>query len=72
MASSITVPLDDQTERTLSRMSQESGRTLDEIAKEAIERFAAVQEFHRLRQLITPFARDAGFLEEEDVFKEIS
>lgn len=72
MASTITVPLDDQTERTLSRMSQESGRTLDEIAREAIERFAAVQEFHKLRQRITPYARKAGFVEEEDVFREVS
>ena len=72
MATTITIPLNDRTQEALSRLSDESGKSLDEIASEAIQRFVAVREFNSLRMKITPYARKAGLETEEDVIREVS
>jgi predicted transcriptional regulator len=69
---SFTIRLDDELERTLDRVSRLSGRSRSDIVREALRRQLAVQTFVQLRQRIAPFAEAAGYLTDEDVFKDIS
>ncbi len=68
----ITIRLDKDLERLLTRVSRESGRSRSDVVREALRRQLAVQAFEHLRQRTAPFAEAAGYLTDEDVFKVIS
>lgn len=70
--STLTIRLDDKLERELARAAEQSGRTKSEIAREAVRRQLAVQGFRELRQQLTPYAEAAGWLTDEDVFRDVS
>ena len=72
MSSSINIPLDPNMEELLGALSQASGKTPDEIAKEALRRFLRLQHFEDLRKKSIPFAEAHGYLTDEDVFREVS
>lgn len=70
--STITVRLDPDLERMLVRISRASGRNRSEIVREALRRQLAIQAFEELRKRAAPFAEAAGYLTDEDVFKDVS
>jgi predicted transcriptional regulator len=68
----LTIRLDDKLDRELSRLARKSGRTRSEVARDALRRQLLVQEFRQLRQEILPYAEAAGWLTDEDVFRDVS
>ena len=72
METSITVRLDKDLAKRLSRVSQSSHKSQSEIIRDALRRQLAVLSFEQLRRRAAPFAEARGYLEDEDVFRDVS
>ena len=70
--SALTVRLDPDLEKQLERAAKRSGRSRSEIVRDALRRQLAVAQFDDLRKRIMPFAEAAGYLTDEDVFRDVS
>ena len=68
----LTIRLDDKLDRELARLAKQTGRTKSEVAREALRRQLLVQRFRGLRQELMPYAEAAGWLTDEDVFRDVS
>ena len=71
-SSTITVRLDRDLDRLLTRASRQSGRTRSEVAREAMRRQLRISQFEASRQRLMPFAEARGYLTDEDVFARVS
>jgi metal-responsive CopG/Arc/MetJ family transcriptional regulator len=72
MASVLTVRLDDELEQDLDSACERSGQSRSELVREALRRQLRLSEFLALRQEIMPYAEAAGWLTDEDVFRDVS
>ena len=72
MSSTLTIRLDRKLEKLLKEESQESGLRRSDLVREALHRHLALRKFERLRKKTIPFARKAGFITDEDVFRRVS
>ena len=70
--SALTIRLDPDLEKQLERAAKRSGRSRSEIVRDALRRQLAVAQFEDLRRRIMPFAEAAGYLTDEDVFRDVS
>lgn len=69
----LTIRLDEKLERALARLAKRTGRSKSELAREALRRRQlAVQRFRELRRQAVPYAEAAGYLTDEDVFRDVS
>ncbi len=68
----LTIRLDDKLDRELARLAKRSGRTKSEVAREALRRQLSIQRFRALRREAMPYAAAAGYLTDEDVFRDVS
>jgi predicted transcriptional regulator len=68
----LTIRLDEELDKLLTKAAQQSGRNRSEIAREALRRQLRVSQFDALRRKIMPFAEARGYLTDEDVFREVS
>lgn len=68
----LTIRLDDKLERELERLAKRSGRSKSDIVREAVRRQLAIQRFRGLRARAMPHAAAAGYLTDEDVFRDVS
>jgi len=70
--STITVRIDEETERRLDRLAKLSGKSRSEIVRDALRRQLALETFEQLRREVLPFAEARGLLGDADVFGVIS
>jgi predicted transcriptional regulator len=70
--STLTIRLDPAIERQLRALSERSGRSRSDIARDALRRQLAVLQFESARRQVMPFAEARGFLTDEDVFDAVS
>ena len=70
--SALTIRLDPELEAQLDRLAKRSGRSRSEIVREALRRQLTVAQFEELRKRVMPFAEAAGYLTDEDVFRDVS
>jgi len=68
----LTIRLDEKLDRALARLAKQTGRTKSEVAREALRRQLSIQRFRKLRQTAMPYAAAAGYLTDEDVFRDVS
>ena len=68
----LTLRLDQKLDRELTRLAKQTGRTKSEVAREALRRQLAIQKFRALRREAMPYAAAAGYLTDEDVFRQVS
>jgi predicted transcriptional regulator len=68
----LTIRLDDRLDKALSRLAKKTRRPKGEIVRDALRRQVAIQQFRALRRQALPFAEAAGYLTDEDVFRDIS
>ncbi|MBN2464767.1 ribbon-helix-helix protein, CopG family [candidate division WOR-3 bacterium] len=71
-SNTITIRLDDDLDRLLTRASRRSGRNRSEVAREAMRRQLRITQFDAARQRLMPFAEARGYLTDEDVFADVS
>lgn len=70
--SALTIRLDADLQRRLTKAARRSGRTRSEVVRDALRRQLAVAQFEDLRRRIMPFAEAQGYLTDEDVFRDVS
>lgn len=68
----VSVELDDTLARELKQMSESMQTSEVDLIKKAVDNFLRQQRMDRIRAEVQPYAETAGFLTEEDVYKEIS
>lgn len=70
--STLTIRMDEELSALLATVTERSGRTRSEIAREALRRQLRVSRFDNLRHRVMPFAEASGFLTDDDVFTDVS
>lgn len=69
---SMTIRLDDELDAQLTRLAAHTRRTKSELVREMLRRQAALEELRQTRMLLKPFAERAGYLSDEDFFRNVS
>jgi predicted transcriptional regulator len=69
---SLTIRLDRDLDKLLSRASKQAGKSRSEVAREALRRQLRLVQFESLRKKAMPFAEARGYLTDEDMFSEVS
>ena len=70
MADVLTIRLDRDLAKRLARLSKRLGRTRSDLARDALRRQLTLLQFEEVRQRTAPFAEAAGYLTDEDVFRD--
>lgn len=70
--SALTIRIDRALQRQLEQLAKRSGRSRSDIARDALRRQLAVLHFEETRRQVMPFAEARGYLNDEDVFRDIS
>ena len=68
----ITLRLDEDLDKLLTKASRRSGKNRSEIARDALRRQLRLEQFEAIRKRILPFAEARGLLTDEDIFSQIS
>jgi predicted transcriptional regulator len=69
---SLTIRLDRDLDRLLTKVSRRTGRRRSEVARQALRRQLRLAQFESLRRRMMPLAAARGFVTDEDVFAEVS
>jgi predicted transcriptional regulator len=68
----LTIRLNDDLDKLLTKAARQSGKNRSEIAREALRRQLRISQFESLRRRMMPFAEARGYLTDEDVFRDVS
>lgn len=68
----LTMRIDLPMEAELTRLAEASHRTKSDLAREMLRRQLAVRRFQSLRAQAVPYAEAAGYITDEDVFRDVS
>jgi predicted transcriptional regulator len=69
---SLTIRLDDELDAELTRLAAATHRTKSDMVRDFIRQQLDLAAFERARALIEPAAERAGYLTDEDVFRDVS
>ena len=69
---SLTIRLDDKLEREITRLAKMQHKTKSEVARELLRRHVLVRELDQLRTRLLPYSEAAGYLADDDFFRDIS
>ncbi|MFA6411214.1 MAG: ribbon-helix-helix protein, CopG family [Syntrophales bacterium] len=72
MRSVLSVSLPEKMAAELDIIAKETGRNKSDIVKESLGEFLWEKRFIRMKKRLSPKAKAAGFVTDDDVFKEIS
>jgi len=72
MPQTIPVMLPDEIIADMDALSTTDGVSRDQLIGSAVEEYLANRKFHDLRARVVPQARQAGFVNDEDVFRQVS
>ncbi len=72
MSTTLTIRLDEELDQILTQLANEQKRTKSELVREMLRRHAAVADLHLLRAELLPQAERAGYLSDDDVFRDVS
>lgn len=64
---SLTIRLDPELDKGLARLAMSQGRTKSEV----LCRYIAVELFEEARRRLKPYAEKAGYLTDEDIFRDL-
>jgi len=71
MDTTLTIRLDKQLDEALTRLAKDAHRSKSDLVREMLRREAALEDLRATRKLLVPLAERAGFLTDEDFFREI-
>ena len=72
MTNAVTIRLDRALARQLVQVSRRLGRSRSDVVRDALRRQLALLQFEDIRRRVAPFAEAAGYLTDEDVFRDVS
>jgi predicted transcriptional regulator len=68
----LTMRIDDRMESELTKLAEATHRTKSDLVREMLRRQIAIRRFQDLRAKAVPYAEAAGYLTDEDVFRDAS
>lgn len=68
----LTVRIDDELDRQLTELARETGRTKSQLVREMLRRQTTLALFQKVRRKAVPLAERAGYLTDEDIFRDFS
>jgi predicted transcriptional regulator len=68
----VTVRLERELEKQLDQVSKKLHQTRSDVIRNALRRQLALLRFEEVRQQLKPLAEAAGYLTDEDVFRDVS
>jgi predicted transcriptional regulator len=68
----LTIRIDEQLENDLERLARTQHRTKSDLAREMLRKCVAVERFRELRRRALPLAEAAGYVSDEDIFRDVS
>lgn len=68
----LTIRLDTKLDRELKRLARSQHKTKSEMARELLRRHILARELDDIRNKLRPHAEAAGYLTDEDFFRDIS
>ena len=68
----LTIRLDDDLDGQLNRLAEQSHRTKNDLVRDMLRREATREEPRQTRSLLKPYAERAGYLSDEDFFRDFS
>ena len=71
-AATLTIRLDKDLDQLLTEASRQSGRSRSETARDALRRQLRIRQFESLRRKIMPSAEARGYLNDNDVCRDVS
>jgi hypothetical protein len=57
--------------KELQEISKTEDKPLSDLVRESLKKYIAVQRFHKLRNMVFPFAESQGLLTDDDIFKKL-
>ena len=72
MRSVLSISLPEKLAKELDAFAKETGRSKSDIVRESLSLYLWEARFKRLRKQIMPLAKKGGFINEEDVFEQVS
>jgi predicted transcriptional regulator len=72
MNTTLTVRLSDKEAKALQAVCKKTGKSRSELVREALRHELFRTQLQALRATVVPKARAAGWMSEEDVFREVS
>ncbi len=72
MSTTLTIRLDDELDAQLSRLAEAAHRSKSDLVRAMLRREAALAELRRSRAILKPYAVRAGYLSDEDFFRDFS
>ena len=67
----LTIRIDDELENDLEQLAKAQHRTKSDLAREMLRKRIAVEHFRALRHKALPLAEAAGYVTDEDIFRDI-
>ena len=68
----LTIRLDDELNKLLTEIAQRQHRSKSELVRDMLRRQLALVAFQEARRQLLPLGERAGYLTDEDVFRDIS
>ncbi len=68
----LTIRLDAQLEAALNRLAEETKRSKSDLVREMLRRQLAVEKFREARRQLLSLGEQAGYITDDDVFRDIS
>jgi len=72
MSTTLTIRLDKELDQILNQLATEQKRSKSDLVREMLRRQAAVTDLNLLREELVPQAERAGYLSEDDFFRDVS
>ena len=70
--SAVTIRMEVDLKRQLSKMCKQTGRSQSEVVRGALKRQFAIIRFREIRRRVLPLAEARGYITDEDVFRDVS
>jgi predicted transcriptional regulator len=67
----LTIRLDAELEKALESLARSQHRTKSELVRDMLRQRVAVERFRELRRRALPLAEAAGYLTDEDIFRDV-
>ena len=68
----LTIRIDDELEKDLDQLAKTQHRTKSDLVREMLRKHIAIERLRELRRKALPLAKVAGYLTDEDIFRDIS
>jgi len=68
----LTIRLDDKLDKELTQLAKRQKRSKSEVVRDILRRYTTVELFDEARRRLKPYAEKAGYLTDEDFFRDFS